>query len=122
MDNRTLAIEFTITHATALQLSYSTTADDLETRRTGATYRVLVPKVQNMDTEIEVFFRDTNELGEAVWSPVTNTAQVVAGLKLWRRIVIALAFQALYLKGPTDQLARATETANGSLRLDLGEV
>ncbi len=143
---KTTAIEFTVSVATAQALAPSTATDEERARQTPLRCRIIVPRVA-MAVEhghyAQVFYQHEDDVGELTWTRLGDQAPVIAGLFLWNRVVVALAFHALVkslltegldsggpgwvVKQVSDRLVRVTgrvvqEMPNGSVVIDLGEV
>jgi hypothetical protein len=115
----TLAIEFILTPKTAMD------AGSLQALRVEGPAQRQFRIVLDPVTDVEVFWRDGNNLGEEIWRGGhndTGAPPTVGGLFVDRKRVIALAMRRLIFMLATNNAPKpkARELPNGAVVFDLG--
>jgi len=118
-----MAIEFTLTRATANQIGGD--PDSLIPLRR---FRVVTPGILAGDSVV-AYVRDSNEMGEEVWLPLEQHGARVGTLTVWRRVAVVIAIHMLIARlrdgiklGFDGGCSRIVEMPNGGTLIDLGEV
>jgi hypothetical protein len=128
--DRTTAIEFTLTPATAAQLAEKIAptaggADEDRASYEPLRFRVLVPQsrwaARSGATEV-VFVQEVNSMGETVWRPLGCGRPIVAGLAVAPELVRVLALHGLCRPTPIASGRTVKEQPNGSVIIDLGSL
>jgi len=121
-EDRTTAIEFTLTPATAETLASNIASDEDRALREPVRLRVVIPRAHATtyhQAKVEVFVNGTNAVGESVWTPLVSERIAIAGLWVGHDLAVVFALHGL-VRALGCGSAIIREQPNGSVIISLG--